>query len=119
VKLPAANPGQRWSGMRTSDREEKRPSCSQKYLLHITRDSMLGFVLIRGYCLITSKKGRGYMSKNVSGWLIIGLCSLMLSCPEPGAASIGNIKEFLNTCPRTIRFITKSNTILPYAGMGS
>ena len=40
------------------------------------------------------------MSKNVSGWLIIGLCSLMLSCPEPGAASIGNIKEFLNTCPK-------------------
>ena len=40
------------------------------------------------------------MGKKIVGWLLIALCSLILFSPENGTASIGNIKEFLNTCPK-------------------
>ncbi len=40
------------------------------------------------------------MGKKIAGWVLVGLCLLILFYPESGAASIGNIKEFLNTCPK-------------------
>ncbi len=40
------------------------------------------------------------MGKKMTGWLLMGLCSLILFCPETGTASIGNIKAFLDTCPK-------------------
>lgn len=40
------------------------------------------------------------MAKKIAGWLIIGLCSLVSFYPGIGTASIGNIKEFLNSCPK-------------------
>ncbi|RPH83099.1 MAG: hypothetical protein EHM75_12395 [Desulfobacteraceae bacterium] len=40
------------------------------------------------------------MGKKAAGWLFIGLCSLIIFCPETGTASIWNIKAFLNTCPQ-------------------
>ncbi len=40
------------------------------------------------------------MAKKTAGWLLIGLCCLIFFSPETGTASIGHIKEFLNTCPQ-------------------
>jgi hypothetical protein len=40
------------------------------------------------------------MGKRNASWLLIGLCSLILFCPETCTASIGNIKAFLDTCPK-------------------
>ncbi len=40
------------------------------------------------------------MAKKTAGWLLIGLCCVIFFSPETGTASIGHIKEFLNTCPQ-------------------
>ena len=60
------------------------------------------------------------MAKKLPVGSLIGLCCLIFFSPETGTASIGNIKEFLNTCSsRTIRLITRSEMTLSSVETGS
>jgi hypothetical protein len=47
-----------------------------------------------------SKNREVIMAKRIAGWLLTGLFFLIPLYPETGSASIGNIKKFLDTCPK-------------------